>query len=248
MKKLFLVLTIILLAMPLFAQGEKVTFPVIFDEEGLTTPTNGCLTTSATPSGPEQFLFNDWQRSRWAEQLCDGDLANFTHKIPWGGGELLLTGYDLMNEAYDNADVAAIHGQFMQMQKAAREGAMDEYFDGFTASAKKKHDDWFRHETAANLTRDYVENSLTQQAVFVFDLEPVFVLYTRGGTHPTVMLNGTKGQSNIQVMYFVREGGGFKRTGGAMGSAFDKVFQGERFVDAASMDKPFSAWRINQKQ
>ena len=235
----------------LMAQQETVFIPLIFAHERVTVATVVCLQTTSTPQGPEAPLYDKWNNSPWGAAgtptYCAKSEGDFTHKLTWGTGTIWFTGEDLTGESYVRMDLAAAGAQFTAMQDLANAGLMEDYFNGFTAAAKKVNSDWFHNETSDNLTHQYVENIASQRPVFAIDADPVFVLYTRGATHPVITLQGSQGPSDVQVIYFVREDGQLKRMGDSMGSAFDTVFQGERFVDAAMEDHPFQSWKTIER-
>jgi len=231
------------------AQSQIWTVPLIFESGGVTAPTSACLTTPLPVEGPQKDIYEFWRNSDWGPlknpepSFCNPEDRNFNYKARWGGGELIFVGQDYTAEMYDEAGAAAVAMLFEQMQAELKAGSLSDYFSHFTERARKKYESWYDTETAELLKKQFVDNILAQRPVFVIDAEPIFVLYTRGTTHPVVALKGSEGTSDVQVIYFVRQDGALQRVGDNMGSAFDEIFQGTRFVDAALEEHPFSSWK-----
>lgn len=194
-------------------------------------------------------LASDWFSSEWGPSksqtpsYCPPALVEqMTHKVVIGNdndlnssAELLLMGNNLTDANNKNNFSSDLLSQFTKMQEALASGRMDEYFGGYTANAEKIHRDWF--STKDKEHKQYIENFVAQKPFYVFNAEPVLIVYAVGK-------GGITG-GNLRISYFVRNAEGqFKLTEESFGSAFDKTFKSKKFIEAANLEKPFGVWEI----
>ncbi|HEY0221088.1 MAG TPA: hypothetical protein VGC58_02585 [Candidatus Paceibacterota bacterium] len=194
-------------------------------------------------------LAKDWFNSDFGPgktltpSYCSPSLIKqMTHKVPLEAAlnspaELLLLGNNLFERADGQSFASNILDQFTKMQKDLASGQMNEYFGGFTASAEKVNRDWFLQETSEVLKKQYVDNFINQKPFFIFNADPVFVLYSLG--------KGVITTDNLHISYFVRNSDGqFKMTKESFGSPFDNTFKSKMFIEAANLEIPFSTWQM----
>lgn len=195
-------------------------------------------------------LAEDWFRSDWGPaknktaRYCEPSLIKkITHRVVLDHGihkdsaaELLLVGHNLLDTHEKSVPYADLLDQIVNMKKAIKSNRPDYFFDGFTEHAKKRNRDWFLNEKSEDLRNQYIKNFVAQEPFYVFNADPIFVVYVRTAS------------SGIEALYFVRHGESqFKLTGKSGGSPFDRIFKSKRFIDAASKEKPFSDWKVNNK-
>jgi len=195
----------------------------------------------------QEQLVNDWFYSSWGPAksqppvYCQPSLIDkMTHDIaleetgqPDSQVRLLLIGSKLDKDG----TYAGLFGQIAKMKESLIHNRMDEFFDGFTEYGKKRNRDWFLSETEKNLRTQYIENFIAQEPFYVFDADPLYVVYVR-----------TK-LSIVAALYFVRQGEHkFRLTAESVGSSFDRIFRSKKFIDAASEEKPFNKWKIGEKK
>ncbi len=212
-------------------------FPFMYDEHG----NFGFLPYKSKSLALD--LTRDWFQSDWgpakskSPSYCGPSLLNkVTHEVALeeanhsdSAAKLLLVGNKLDN----NGRYAELCKQITNMQEALSHNRLDEFFDGFTEHGKKRNREWFVGETDERLRTQYIENFVAQAPFYVFDADPIFVVYTR-----------TK-SSTVKVLYFVQQGEHqFKLAGESVGSSFDRIFKSKSFIKAASEEQPFNNWKI----
>ena len=191
-------------------------------------------------------LAEDWFQSDWGPAQSQSPsycepllLKEMTHNIVLEEGNhsdsvaiLQLMGSNLADTNKIKEPYSGLLDQIKYMKEALASGQMEEYFNGFTEDAKKQNRDWFLAEKEERLRAQYIENFLTQEPFYVFNADPILVVYFR-----------TK-SSSVKVLYFMRqEEYRFKLVEESIGSPFDQIFKGKRFVEAAKQEKPFDSWR-----
>ncbi len=146
--------------------------------------------------------------------------------------ELLLIGRNLADKDKEDQPYAALRDKISTMKNALRAGQWDQYFDNFTEHGKKKVKAWFLGAPEGE-RRKYIESFQNQEPFYVFNAEPLFIVYTR-----------TK-LSGIQALYFVRDKNGqFRWANAAYATIIDAIFKSRRFAEAASEKKPFDKWKV----
>lgn len=146
--------------------------------------------------------------------------------------ELLLIGRNFTDTDIENQPYAALRDKILALKNALRADQLGEYFDGFTERGRKRVEAWFLGAQEEE-RRKYVESFLAQEPFYVFNADPLFVVYTR--TESSV----------IQVLYFVRDKNGqFRWANAAYATIYDTIFKSRRFAEAASEEKPFDNWKI----
>lgn len=196
----------------------------------------------------QEQLVGDWFQSPWGPAksqppvYCEPSLIRkMTHEIVMDETEesdsqvrLLLIGCRL----YKDGPYTDLFGQIAQMKESLTHNRMNEFFDGFTEHDRKRNRDWFLAETEENLRTQYIENFVAQEPFYVFDADPLYVVYIR-----------TKSLS-VDALYFVRQGEQqiFRLTTESVGSSFDRIFRSKKFIEAASEEKPFDKWKIGEKK
>lgn len=179
-------------------------------------------------------LIWDWFISDWGPRKTQSPAycttADFTHRVTLGRNDssnntvLWLSGAipDIKNEAID---------QLNRMHEYIAAGRMQEYFNAL--KDKERYTHWFNNEAGELERKQYIEYEMSKKAVFVFDLDPVFVVYTK---RPNAAIDP------FDVLFFIRDSGkALKLKGPSLGSTFNDLFQSKEFRAAAVEETPFKS-------
>ncbi|MCH8055220.1 MAG: hypothetical protein IH857_03580 [Deltaproteobacteria bacterium] len=200
-----------------------------------------------------EFLV-DWFESEWGPQKTQSPvyctpslLERMTHKVLLDKhldsrlghydshpldppAELLLIGRNFTDKEIKDQPYAALRDKFSALKDALKAGRMDEYFDGFTEHGRKKVKTWFLGAPEEE-RRGYIERILSLEPFYVFNAEPVFIVYARTRS------------SAIRVLYFVPDKKGqFRWANAYYLTIFDSIFR--KSTKAAGEEKPFDSWKI----
>lgn len=194
-------------------------------------------------------LVNGWFNSDWGPGTSQRPtycipslLEGMTHKVTLNNAirpsdfspELLFSGKDITGNEKNGQPHAVLRDKMSALKNALNAGRMGEYFDGFTERGRQRIEPWFFAAKEKD-RRKYVESFVSQEPFYVINAEPLWVVYTRTGS------------SGVQALYFIQDKKGkFRWTNAVYGSTIDRIFKSDRFIAAASSEKPFDNWRIGK--
>ena len=213
----------------------------------------GLLPYGETVSLPFDFV-STWFHSDWGPYktrspvYCTPSLLKrMTHKVPldkrfdkrlerYGSypldppAELLLIGRNFTDKEIKDQPYAALRDKFSALNDALKAGRWDEYFDILTEHGRKRLEGPFLGGQEEE-RKIYAERILTQEPFYVFNADPVFIVFTRAGS------------SGIRVRFFVPDKKGqFRWANASYVTSFDRIFR--VFTKAAGEEKPFDSWKI----
>ncbi len=180
-------------------------------------------------------VYFDWLRSKWGDGKNEAPTfciaSDFTHKIALkeSHSAVLLKG----NQPVDTEEVIA---QLNRMYEYLSSGQMDNYFDGL--EEKERYRDWFLNQSSELERKQFIDYTIIKKPVFVFNLDPVFVVYTK---RPSFSID------LFDVLCFVRDSEGkLKLKGPSMGSTFENIFQSKEMRKAAEEPMSFKSLEISR--
>ena len=191
---------------------------------------------SITLSFLNQWLNSGWGPAKTKSPVYCGptEIERATHKVALesaaeSASELLLRGKRLTDK---NVQHAKLLKTIAALNKALDVNNMADYFKHFTPQGADKVSRWYANATTEDQNK-YTESLLDQKPFFVFEADPLYIVYARTAN------------SGVQALYFVQDQHGvFRWANAAYGSVVDSIFKSPRFISAASQAKPFNAWKI----
>ncbi len=178
----------------------------------------------------------DWFISDWGPRKSPSPAyctdAVGVYRVALGGEDVLYHAVLTLSGTEPVAGNEAI-AQFNRMHEHMAAGRMQEYFNEF--KEKERYVNWFMSEANDMERKQYIEHEMSKKAVFVFDLDPVFVVYAK---RPNAAIDP------FDVLFFVRNSEKvLKLESPSMGSTFNDLFQSKEFRAAAVEETPFKSMR-----
>jgi hypothetical protein len=163
---------------------------------------------------------------------ADADVRRATHRVSlvqstWRPSALLLTGIPLDASSAPSPTAALVSATIDRIKAALRAGDIGAVASEMSPEGASKLTKWFG--TAPQNERErYAKAFIDQQAFWVFDESPLFVVYTRTGAH------------DVQVLYFIQSVDKRLRwTNSSFITESDQVFRQGPLLDAAASTPPF---------